>query len=499
MVAVRREPQSAHVSHLSGARRMPAAKSGIPVAEIVSALSFALDLTEDAVPGHALRCCLLGMRIAQVIGLSDVERSSLFYGLLLKDIGCSSNAARLCQIMGSDERRVKSAVKYVDWTRPTWSGIRLAWGNLQPDAGVGTRVARMVGLGLHQQRNNREMITLRCTRGANILLRIGLPDAASEAVLHLDEHWDGSGFPERLEGEQIPLLSRIMLIAQHLDVFATGRGTEAALRSLQRRSGRWFDPGVVRAAQMLHRAGLLWTHTDDANCRAAVLDLEPGQKLVASEAQIDAICDAFADVVDVKSSFTATHSRGVADAATRMAETLGLSPERKRLITRASLLHDLGKLRVPNSILDKAGRLTDQEVAVIREHPGLSREILSRVELFSGLATVAGQHHERLDGSGYPNRLTAEDLSLEARLIAVADVYGALAEDRPYRSGLPAAEIRRIMDTEVGTKLDGACYEALCVSMEADKSGRPDIDHSKAALPFATRILLPGDFKGSDA
>ncbi len=473
----------AHVPHLSTPRRKAAAKSGIPVAEIVSALSFALDLTEDAVPGHALRSCLLGMRIAQVVGLSDAERSSLFYGLLLKDVGCSSNAARLCQIMGSDERRVKSAVKYVDWTRPTWSGVRVAWGNLLPDGRMGTRVARMVGLGLHQQENNREMITLRCTRGANILLRIGLPDAASEAIRHLDEHWDGSGYPERLKGERIPLLSRIMLIAQHLDVFATGRGTAAALASLRARSGRWFDPGLVRAAQMLHRAGLLWTHMGDADCRGAVLDLEPGGKLVASDPQIDAICDAFADVVDVKSSFTATHSRGVADAAGRIADTLGLSPEKKRLVSRASLLHDLGKLRVPNSILDKTGRLTEQEFAVIREHPGLTREILSKVRLFSGLATIAGQHHERLDGSGYPNRLRADDLSLEARLIAVADVYGALAEDRPYRPGLPAAEIRRIMDMEVGSKLDRTCYEALRVSLEREEPGNQTPKPRQAADP----------------
>ncbi len=441
--------------------------SGIPVAEIVSALSFALDLTEDAVPGHALRTCLLGMNLAHAIGLGDRQKSDLFYALLLKDVGCSSNAARLCQIMGSDERKVKSADKLMDWRRTTWAGIRSVYGNLQPEAGHLTRVRRLVGLGLQSERVHQQMISLRCDRGASIVARIGLPDAVSIAVRHLDEHWDGGGFPDGLKGEQIPLISRILLVAQHLDVFATDRGTAVAIGNLRQRSGRWFDPDLVRAATALHCGGLLWNYRDNIlETRTAVLNMEPGQRLVAREAQIDEICDAFADVVDVKSSFTGTHSRGVTAAAMRIATVLNFTPERKRFVARASLLHDLGKLRVPNSILDKPGRLTADEWAIIREHPALSTEILSRVELFAELATVAGQHHEKLDGSGYPNQLRAEDLSLEARLIAVADVYGALAEDRPYRPGLSTPEICIIMGQGAGKKLDAVCYEALMSTLE---------------------------------
>jgi HD-GYP domain-containing protein (c-di-GMP phosphodiesterase class II) len=439
---------------------------GIPVAEIVSALSFALDLTEDAVPGHALRSCLLGMRLAHALGLSEEDRSSLFYALLLKDIGCSSNAARLCQIMGSDERLVKGAVKFEDWTHPTFSGMRMAWRYLWPNAGPLTRLSRLVGLGLHQQSNNEEMITLRCERGASIVGSIGLSPLTAKAIRHLDEHWNGSGYPGRLTGHEIPLLSRILLVAQHLDVFRAGRSAEAALASLDERSGRWFDPELVRLAHMLHHQGSLWSDLENRNVRAAVLDLEPGQRLVASSGQVDQICGAFADVVDVKSSFTGQHSRRVTNAALMMADTLGFSPERRTFIARAALLHDLGKLRVPNSILDKSGRLTAEEWAVVREHPLLTHQILGRVELFSELATVAGQHHEKLDGSGYPHGLTGADLSRESRLVAVADVYSALAEDRPYRPGLALGEIRTLMDKDAGTKLDGACYDALIASLE---------------------------------
>ena len=464
-------------------------ESGIPVAEIVSALSFALDLTEDAVPGHALRSCLLGMRLAHSLGLGETDRCALFYALLLKDIGCSSNAARLCQIMGSDERRVKSANKFEDWTQLNWSSVRMAWQNLEPQAGTMARLVRLAEIGL-KSNVNQEMITLRCDRGASIIASIGLPGATALAVRHLDEHWDGSGFPGMLKAEQIPFLSRILLVAQHLDVFGTTRGHDAAIESLGERSGRWFDPDLFRAALALHRAGLLWTHMGDDVCRAAVLDLEPGSKLLASNNQIDQICDAFAGVVDVKSSFTGSHSRGVTAAALLIAETLGFSAARKRFISRAALLHDLGKLRVPNIILDKPGRLTEAEFAVIREHPALTRSILSRVECFAEIAVIAGQHHEKLDGSGYPDHLPAEALSVDARVIAVADVYAALAEDRPYREGLNMSEVRKIMDREAGPKLDLNCYDALMIALAGGGEAATAATGDWATMPLEVALTV---------
>ena len=176
---------------------------------------------------------------------------------------------------------------------------------------------------------------------------------------------------------------------------------------------------------------------------------------------IDLICEAFSDVVDAKSSFTYRHSLGVTDAAGKIAEELGLTEQRRSIVHRAALLHDIGKLRVPNSILDKPGKLDAAEWHVVQEHPRLTREILSRVGPFEELAVIAGAHHEKLDGSGYPNRLTASDLSIESRIIAVADVYGALTEDRPYRPGMEVERALAIIAQDVPHKLDVECYEAL--------------------------------------
>lgn len=445
----------------------------ISLAEILSALSFALDLTEDAVPGHALRSCLLGMRLGHEMRLAPAQMASLYYALLLKDVGCSSNAARLCQIIGGgDERRVKAGVKLEDWTQPSKpkaSTLKLLWNTVLPGSGPVERAAAIVRIGLTQHRNNKEVITLRCDRGAHILRKLGLGDEAAEAVRGLDEHWDGSGYPECRERQDIPLASRILAVAQHLDVFASEQGIAKAMDVLRERSGRWFDPELVCIAESLHANYELWrgafAETPEQETRRRVLELAPPEVNKLEAVDIDLICEAFADVVDAKSSFTYRHSMGVTDAAVDIARHMGLGPERVRLVHRAALLHDLGKLRVPNSVLDKQGKLDASEWAVVREHPRLTREILSRIGQFDELALIAGAHHEKLDGSGYPDRLSGADLPLEARIIAVADVYGALTENRPYRAGLPLEQVIAIMRNDIPHKLDPECFEALMCSI----------------------------------
>ena len=444
-------------------------QASISLAEILSALSFALDLTEGAVPGHALRSCLLGMRLARALGFAPDQLADLYYALLLKDVGCSSNAGRLCQIIGGgDEREVKAGVKFEDWTKPSQpklSTLRLLWKTVLPEAGPLRRAAGIVRIGLTQHRNNEEMIGLRCDRGAHILRKLGLGEVSAEAVRGLDEHWDGSGYPERRKENKIPIEARILAVAQHLDVFASEQGTGKAIEVLRERSRHWFDPELVRIAEGLDRDGALWESalpsSSEDETRGAALDLAPPTVAELEASDIDLICEAFSDVVDAKSSFTYRHSLGVTDAAGKISEELELTEKRRTLVHRAALLHDIGKLRVPNSILDKPGKLDAAEWQVVQEHPRLTREILSRVGPFEELAVIAGAHHEKLDGSGYPNRLGASQLSIESRIIAVADVYGALTEDRPYRRGMAVEEALAIIARDVPHKLDAECYEAL--------------------------------------
>jgi putative nucleotidyltransferase with HDIG domain len=388
----------------------------------------------------------------------------------------------MCQIIGGgDDRAVKSGVKLEDWTRPDrpkLSTLRLLWDNVLPNANPLRKMAHILSMGRAQHSNNEELIQLRCDRGASIVSKIGMSEQTALAVRSLDEHWDGRGYPQRLRGAAISPLARVLAVAQHLDVFSVELGVVQAMLVLRERSGRWFDPEVVRAAESLHKRAALWQQrspsgvqasSDPAKAvRAAVIALAPQENQRVSAAHIDVICEAFAEVVDAKSHFTFRHSMGVTAAASKIGQAMGLKPERMQLLNRAALLHDLGKLRVPNSILDKPGKLNDAEWSVMREHPGLTRAILGRVKQFRELADIAGAHHEKLDGTGYPNRLTTNNLCLEARILGTADIYGALTEDRPYRVGFTPGDALKMMQRDVPGKIDPECFHALSSVAEAD-------------------------------
>ncbi len=453
----------------------PRTTNDIPaLREIISALSFALDLTEGAVSGHALRSCLLALRLADALDLPAVEQADLYYAALLKDVGCSSNSARMCQIFGADDRAMKCDTKLEDWTRPGLHMLPFLWKNVLPGQSPFRRAERIFRIATAKHNHNQELIDLRCDRAAKIVRKIGFGDYVAVAVRHLDEHWDGTGYPHGLKAHGIPILSRIMATAQHLDAFCMSKGPSAAIKVLVERTGAWFDPQITQAALGLNRSGTLWTQCLPghplADQHQAVLDLEPGRRPKLTAHDVDNICEAFADVVDAKSPFTFRHSIGVKNAAIAIGTTMRLTHDRLQMLRRAALLHDIGKLSVPNSILDGNGKLTDEQFEIIKRHPGLSRQILARISAFREIATVTGEHHEKLDRSGYPDHLGQEDLSLESRILTVADIYAALSEDRPYRAGLDLPTITGIMEKEIPAKLDPRCYEALRASLDASGS-----------------------------
>src|ERR1700691_1534825 len=433
----------------------------IRLSDVISALSVALDLTEGQPMGHAIRSCILGMRIADELQLPAEQRSDLYYGLLLKDSGCSSNSARLYQIMGADEIRAKCEVKFEDWTKASFSGLRYLLRNVLPDASFSRRLFRIAQIAFNQRANNAELIGTRCERGAEIARKIALSEAAAEAIHCLDEHWDGSGYPESRRGGEIPVLARIMSVSQTLDVFAHRSGPRAAVKAVWERSRHWFDPEIVHIVRSLEDDQELWQKVKGPVAREHVLQMEPGAALPASQGTIDNICHGFAQVIDAKSPYTFHHSVGVAEAATAIAEEMGLGPTTFTLVRRAALLHDIGKLSVSHAILEKPGKLTPEEWSVMRMRPAYTRTILKNISGFENLAYVASAHHERLDGSGYPEALAADGMSLPARIIAVADVFQALSEKRPYRKSLPLEVVFNIMDRDTPHRLDGECLAAL--------------------------------------
>jgi putative nucleotidyltransferase with HDIG domain len=437
----------------------------IRLSEIISALSYALDLTEGQPQGHAIRSCMIGMRLAQQIGMGTEGQGDLYYSLLLKDAGCSSNASRLFHILEADDILAKRDVKTTDWTRRNWESVHYALTHVAIGKPFLKRMETLFQIAANQKQDSRELITIRCERGAHIAMQLGFSGATADGIHSLDEHWDGRGYPNGLRGEEIPIYSRIANLAQTLDVFRTAQGPEAAMETVQRRSGRWFDPDLVKAASSLCNNGELWRGLDRDELTDEVVAMEPEQcRIEASEDTIDNICLAFAQVIDAKSPFTYQHSTGVAEVAVEIAQWFGMSAESTRELRRAALLHDIGKLSVPNSILEKPGKLTCDEWKIVEAHPFYTQEILNRIPGFERLSQDAAAHHEKLDGSGYWRGWGSDELSRFARILAVADIYEALHSKRPYRDGLPLEKVFEVLRQEAPHALDLPCVEALISS-----------------------------------
>jgi HD-GYP domain-containing protein (c-di-GMP phosphodiesterase class II) len=432
----------------------------IKMSEVISALSYALDITEGQPQGHAARSCMLGMRLARQLRLPTQTSSALFYALLLKDLGCSSNASKMCYLFGSDERAAKRDIKTVDWSNMSRS-FSYVVSHIAPEGSLLSKAARLARVAIGGVKQAKELVALRCERGAKIARELELPDETAAAIRALDEHWDGSGYPDNLRGDQIPLLARILGLAQTAEVFVRENGIDAAMAMAIQRCGTWFDPELVEIFLNLRNDTQFWNEFRDGDPRTRVTDYEPeDQILCADEISLDQIARSFAQVIDAKSPWTFKHSEGVADISVGIAELMGYDRPQCRHIRRAALLHDIGKLGISNLILDKPGKLTPDEMTEMKKHPRYTYEILCRVSSFRAFADLAACHHERLDGKGYYRGLSASELTTPVRILAVADMYEALAARRPYRQDLSHEEVMTILTKNAGP---GICPEVFDV------------------------------------
>jgi putative nucleotidyltransferase with HDIG domain len=431
-------------------------RSEIALSSVIAGLSYALDLTEGEPPGHAVRTCAIGMRIADTLGLDAQTRSDLYYALLLKDAGCSANSARMAALFATDDHVAKRSSKRVDWSRRL-PAFAWSWRTVAPDGSARDRIRGLRAIKA-EGKLTQALMRARCDRGAEIAYLIGLEAQTAEAIRALDEHWDGRGQPRGLPGEEIPLLARILCLAQTVEIFHAHGGVASALAVARRRSGHWFDPALVEAFRSIRHDADFWATVSDSDASG----WEPASRLmVADEERLDGIAQAFAGIVDAKSPWTYRHSDRACVIVMSLASELGCDLETVGELRRAALLHDVGKLAISNRILDKPGKLTETEFAKVREHPVVTARILERVPGFQPLAAVAAAHHERLDGGGYPRHLRAAELTPAMRMLAIADVYEALTSQRPYRPAMSSAEALAVIRADVPERLDGETFAAL--------------------------------------
>jgi HD-GYP domain-containing protein (c-di-GMP phosphodiesterase class II) len=434
--------------------------AALRLSELIGALSYALDITEGQPAGHCVRCCWIGMHIGRECGLTEHELWELYYTLLLKDLGCSSNAARICELYLTDDLGFKRSFKTVGDSLPQVLSFVFKHTGLK--AGLAERFRAVLRIMREGVEITDQLILTRCHRGAEIARMLRFSDGVADGIYSLDEHYNGKGRPEGLSGDAIPVYARIALLAQVIDVFHTAGGRVAALAEVRKRAASWFDPALVGCFERVATSPAFWSTLGSPAIDVAVQALEPAaHEIPLSEDYLDDIAAAFGQVVDSKSPYTSGHSERVALYTDMIAGALGLPEERRRWLRRGALLHDVGKLGVSNSVLDKAGKLDREEWDAVKLHARYTETILGRIAAFSELASIAGAHHERLDGGGYPRGLTGDDIGLETRIITTADIFDAITAERPYRGAIPVPQALDMMEQTVGTALDPDCFAAL--------------------------------------
>jgi HD-GYP domain-containing protein (c-di-GMP phosphodiesterase class II) len=419
-----------------------AARSGLKLSELLGVLSFGSDLGMGQPMEHVLRQCLIALDLAEQIGLSDDDRQAVFFGSLVVWVGCHIDAYEQAKWFG-DEMALKGDFRRTDFHTAT-SGPLFMMRHL----GTGLRWHQRMGLipsFLGDGKRAAESILENHWRASDDLMaQLGLDRRVRETVEQSFERWDGRGVPRGLKGEEILVTGRLVNLADVVEVFHRAGGTQAAVSVARERAGTQFDPDLVSI--FTDSADTVFAGLEAVEPWQAVLSAEPASRYWLTGADLDAALEAIADFCDVKSPFTIGHSRGVADLVSRAAPTYGLNIADSTVVRQAALVHDLGNLGVPNSIWDKPGALSPAELERARMHAYLTERMLASSTPLGSLAAIAVQHHERLDGSGYPSRLTGNDITPAGRLLAVADHYHALMETRPHRPAMnaegAAAEVR---------------------------------------------------------
>ncbi|ALV44926.1 LuxR family transcriptional regulator [Arthrobacter alpinus] len=433
--------------------------SGPTRPELLAALSLAIDLGLGQPMDHMLRATLLGMRIADLLDIGLASRERLYYANLLAWIGCHADSFELAALFGDDISFRSDYYQIDTHGLPMLSMVLHHTGTGMP------RLRRTAQQTLFTATANtvmRELISSHCTSAGQLASRVGLETGIPEVLRHTFERWDGLGLPEGKAGFEIPLEMRIAQVADMAEVFIRTGGVDAALATMRARRGTQFDPGLV---------DLFCAHAADLTAGLFTADPWPAAIAAAPEAaelsgeELNRVLGAMGDFADLKSPWTAGHSRSLEALAAAAARERGLKPADVELLRRASWVHDLGRMGVSNGIWDKRQPLATLERERLEMYPYLTERILGRIPGLRRVAAIAGAHHERLDGSGYPRGLAGGDLDVCQRMLAAACSFQTSLEPRPHRKALtPQAAGRRLNAEVAAGRIDGDAAEAVLVA-----------------------------------
>ncbi len=453
---------------------MPAPRLG----SVLAALSVATDFAMAASAQFGLRSAALSVALARCLGWDETAQRHVHLQALLRYIGCNVDTQLMAALVG-DELAARRAFAGID-SADKLALVRLLVERMREahrDEGRLRILLATTNVLISAEREMATQFAGHCEVGQRLAGRLRLPDEVVTSLGQLYERWDGKGLPRHLRGAAVSPVALLVSLAQDVIVHHDRAGWQVALRMVGQRRGGAHAPAMSDAF-LAHADALYEVLLGAESGEPPPL---PGGDMPMDDEALDNACAAMADFADIKSPWTLNHSTAVARLAAAAAALLRLSEAEQRLARRAGYLHDLGRVGISAGVWGKAAPLTRAEQEQVRLHAYYTERILAVAPELAALADVAGAVHDRLDGSGYFRRPAAAALPRVARVLAAADVYQALSEDRPQRKALaPEAAGRVLLDEARDGRLDEAACRAVLDAAGAAPSRHANPDQLTA-------------------
>lgn len=431
--------------------------SGVRRVELVAALSLAVDVGMGQTIEQGLRSSLVATRLARAAGLTEDDVATAHSVALLQHIGCTAGSDETAAFLG-DEIAFRSDAMTVDWG-DQGATFRYMLRHVGAGEPAWKRAMRMANL-LVRGKEFLAGVDAVCEVAQILSRRMGFPERVQSALWHTFESWDGKGMPGQASGDAIDVGARAARVAEWAEGWWHAGGVEAAVEATGRIRGRTLDAALADC--FCDNAHDVLEGLDGDGVWDAVVAAEPGEPASMDHDALDEALRAIADFADQKSRWTFGHSPAVAELAAAAASELRLPAADVVAVRRAGLVHDLGRVGVPNAVWGRAGPLSRDDWERVRLHAYHTERALSRPEALAAVGQIAALHHERLDGTGYHRGAGGSSTPVTARVLAGADVYRALGEDRPHRPARSPEEAAAIVRSEVKAgRLDGDAAEAV--------------------------------------